>query len=255
MVEIAAGAKPDAIVIDAQHGLFDRQTLEHAVGAASRHAGVLVRTAENTAMAISQALDSGAEGVVVPLIELDHQAADAVAAARFPPQGHRSAGGVRPLSGDFAQYCAQANAHTVVGVMIETQRGVRNAAAIAHTPGIDFVLIGTGDLAMSLGVAPGDPRHEQACRTVLEACRAAHVPCAIFTGHAEAAIARRREGYNLVVVANDIDIVARGFSSAMKRFTQETASGVAGAQGGAMSADLLMMSPPPSPTAASRSST
>jgi hypothetical protein len=103
--------------------------------------------------------------------------------------------------------------------MIETQRGVRNAAAIAHTPGIDFVLIGTGDLAMSLGVAPGDPRHEQACRTVLEACRAAHVPCAIFTGHAEAAIARRREGYNLVVVANDIDIVARGFSSAMKRFT------------------------------------
>jgi kynurenine formamidase/2-keto-3-deoxy-L-rhamnonate aldolase RhmA len=240
VVEIAAGAKPDAIVIDAQHGLFDRQTLEHAVGAASRHAGVLVRTSENTPMAISQALDSGAEGVIVPLIELDHQAADAVAAARFPPQGHRSAGGVRPLAGDFAQYCALANAHTVVGVMIETQRGVRNAAAIAQTPGIDFVLIGTGDLAMSLGVVPGDPRHEQACRTVLEACRAAHLPCAIFTGHAEAAIARRREGYNLVVVANDIEIVGRGFSSAMKRFRQETASGVAGAQGEAMSADLLM---------------
>jgi 2-keto-3-deoxy-L-rhamnonate aldolase RhmA len=129
VVEIAAGAKPDAIVIDAQHGLFDRQTLEHAVGAASRHAGVLVRTSENTPMAIGQALDSGAEGVIVPLIELDHQAADAVAAARFPPQGHRSAGGVRPLAGDFAQYCALANAHTVVGVMIETQRGVRNAAA------------------------------------------------------------------------------------------------------------------------------
>ena len=239
VVEIAAGAKPDAIVIDVQHGLFDRQALEHAVGAASRHAGVLVRTADNTPVAIGQALDSGAEGVIVPLIEIDQQAADVVAAARFPPQGHRSAGGVRPLAGDFAQYCAQANAHTAVGVMIETQRGVRNAAAIAHTPGIDFVLIGTGDLAMSLGVAPGDPRHEQACRTVLEACQTAHVPCAIFTGNAEAAIARRREGYNLVVVANDIEIVARGFSSALKRFTQETASGVAGAQGGAMSADLL----------------
>jgi kynurenine formamidase/2-keto-3-deoxy-L-rhamnonate aldolase RhmA len=240
VVEIAASVRPDAIVIDVQHGLFDRQALEHAVGAASRHAGVLVRTAENTPVAISQALDSGAEGVIVPLIEIDQQAADVVAAARFPPQGHRSAGGVRPLAGDFAQYCAQANAHTAVGVMIETQRGVRNAAAIAHTPGIDFVLIGTGDLAMSLGVAPGDPRHEQSCRTVLEACQTAHVPCAIFTGNAEAAIARRREGYNLVVVANDIEIVARGFSAALKRFTQETASGVAGAQGGAMSADLLM---------------
>jgi 2,4-dihydroxyhept-2-ene-1,7-dioic acid aldolase len=91
VVEIAAGAKPDAIVIDAQHGLFDRQTLEHAVGVASRHAGVLVRTAENTAMAISQALDSGAEGVIVPLIELDHQAADAVA-----PHAFRRKGTARP---------------------------------------------------------------------------------------------------------------------------------------------------------------
>jgi 2-keto-3-deoxy-L-rhamnonate aldolase RhmA len=62
VVEIAASAKPDAIVIDVQHGLFDRQALEHAVGAASRYAGVLVRTAENTPVAISQALDSGAEG-------------------------------------------------------------------------------------------------------------------------------------------------------------------------------------------------
>jgi len=44
VVEIAASAKPDAIVIDVQHGLFDRQALEHAVGAASRYAGVLVRT-------------------------------------------------------------------------------------------------------------------------------------------------------------------------------------------------------------------
>jgi kynurenine formamidase/2-keto-3-deoxy-L-rhamnonate aldolase RhmA len=240
VLEIAANAKPDAIVIDAQHGLFDRQSIEHAVGAASRHAGVLVRTGENSPIAISQALDSGAEGVIVPLIEIDQQVADAVAAARFPPHGHRSAGGVRPLAQDFASYCAQANAYTVVGVMIETRRGVRNAAAIASTPGIDFVLIGTGDLAMSLGVAPGDARHEEACRTVLEACRAAHVPCGIFTGNAEAAIARRRQGYNLVVVANDIEVVTRGFASAMTRFTEETAPGVAGAKGGAMSAELLM---------------
>src|SRR5262249_51646561 len=102
-----------------------------------------------------------------------------------------------------------------------------------------FVLIGTGDLAISLGATPGDSRHEQACRTVLEACRAAHVPCAIFTGHAEAAIARRSQGYNLVVVANDVDVVARGFASAMQRFKQESAPH-SGAQGGTMSAELLM---------------
>jgi kynurenine formamidase/2-keto-3-deoxy-L-rhamnonate aldolase RhmA len=222
VLELAANAKPDAIVIDAQHGLWDRQSTEHAVAAASRYAPVLVRTAENSPIAIGQALDSGAEGVIVPLIETDAEAAAAIAAARFPPRGLRSAGGVRPLGGNFANYYAQANARTVVGVMIETQRGVHNAAAIANTPGIDFVLIGTGDLAISLGGFPSaDPRHEQACRTVFETCKAARIPCAIFTGTTEAAIRRRREGYALVVVANDIDIVTRGFSSAMNQFNQD----------------------------------
>jgi len=221
VLELAANAKPDAIVIDAQHGLWDRQTMEYAVGAANPHAPVLVRTAENRPIAIGQALDAGAEGVIVPLIETGEEAAAAVSAARFPPHGTRSAGGVRPLSRDFATYYAQANAGTVVGVMIETARAVQNATAIANTPGIDFVLIGTGDLALSLATFPTqDPRHELACRAVFDACKASGVPCAIFTGNIDDAIKRRHEGYGLVVVANDIDVVSRGFSSAMKRFSE-----------------------------------
>ena len=63
-----------------------------------------MRTADASPIAISQALDTGAEGVIVPLIETDTQAAAAVAAARFPPHGSRSGGGVRPLAHDFARY-------------------------------------------------------------------------------------------------------------------------------------------------------
>jgi kynurenine formamidase/2-keto-3-deoxy-L-rhamnonate aldolase RhmA len=229
LVEISGGAKPDAVVIDAQHGLWDRQTLEHAVGIIGHQTPVLVRTADSTPTAVSQALDSGAEGVIVPLIETDVEAAQAVAAARFPPQGSRSGGGVRPLMHDFPAYCASANERTVVGVMIETQRGVRNAAAIAATPGIDFVLIGTGDLALSIGCFPQvDGRHEEACRTVLESCRTAQVPCGIFTGNAEAAIKRGREGYDLVVVANDLEVVSRGFSTAMNQFNGKATTARAG---------------------------
>ena len=180
---------------------------------------MLVRTADNSAIAIGQALDAGAEGVIVPLIETDEQAAAAVAAARFPPHGCARPAACARSAAISRTTIAQANARTVVGVMIETQRGVHNAAAIANTPGIDFVLIGTGDLAISLGGFPNvDPRHEQACRTVFEACKAARIPCAIFTGRHGAAIKRRREGYALVVVANDIDVVSRGFSSAMTQF-------------------------------------
>jgi 2-keto-3-deoxy-L-rhamnonate aldolase RhmA len=221
VIELAAAAKPDAIVLDVQHGLWDRPTVEYAVGAGRRHAPVLVRTAENSPVAIGAALDAGAEGIIVPLIEDERQAAAAVAAARFPPHGVRSAGGVRPLSQSFADYYAQANANTVVGLMIETERAVQNAAAIAGTSGIDFVLIGSGDLAISLGTFPKpDDRHEQACRAVLEACKAADVPCAIFTNGIDAAIRRRREGYALVVIATDIDVLKSGFSSAVTRFNE-----------------------------------
>ncbi len=223
MIELAAQARPDAIIIDAQHGLWDRNTIESAIGIVSKTAPVLVRVAENSPLAIGQALDAGAEGVLVPLVETDLEAAAAVAAARFPPEGTRSGGGVRPLGSDFGAYYQSQLRRTVVGVMIETVRGVRQASAIANTPGVDFVLIGTGDLAISLGGFPHvDQRHEEACRTVQAACRAANVACGIFTGNVQDAKARRDQGYPMVVVANDVEIVAGGFKRAMAQFSGDT---------------------------------
>jgi 2-keto-3-deoxy-L-rhamnonate aldolase RhmA len=214
IIDLARAAQADAIVIDMQHGLWDRMSLEAAVGTARTGAAVLVRVAENSALAIGQALDAGAEGVIVPLVDDGLEAAQAVAAARFPPNGRRSGGGVRPLAGGFLDYYASANEHTVVGVMIETVRGVQNAAAIAQTPGVDFILIGTGDLAISIGGGDG----ADACRHVLQACRDAATPCAIYTPTADEAIARVREGYAMVVAANDIAVVMQGFGEAMLRF-------------------------------------
>ena len=225
LIELAGAAGADAIVIDVQHGLWDRSNLEAAVGAVAPATSALVRVAENTAIAIGQALDTGAEGVIVPLIEDGAAAAQAVAAARFPPQGHRSGGGVRPLASGFMDYCAIANERTVVGVMIETARGVENASAIARTPGVDFVLIGTGDLALSLGAAggknAGKTARDDACRKILQACRDAGIPCAIFTASVDDAVARVRDGYAMVVAANDIAVVTSGFGDAMRRFRKD----------------------------------
>lgn len=221
VLELAGAARPDAIIIDMQHGLWDRASLEHAVGIVPAGVSALVRVAENSAHAIGQALDTGAEGVIVPLIETDAEAAQAVAAARFPPHGKRSGGGVRPLAAGFMDYCAQANTHTLVGVMIETERGIHNVNAIARTPGVDFVLIGTGDLSLSLGIDDRlAERHAEACRTVFQACRAAGVPCATFTTSVRQAIDRAREGYAMVITANDIDVVASGFAGATQRFDE-----------------------------------
>lgn len=216
LVEIAARAGFDAAVIDLQHGLFDRMSTHLAVSALGA-VPVLARVAAVSAAAIGEALDSGAAGVLVPLVETAEQARLTVAAARFPPDGIRSGGGVRPLAGGFADYVRD-HGRPLIGVMIETVAGVENAAAIAATPGIDLVFIGTGDLALSIGCFPViDARHERAIETVRAACRDAGVPCGIFTTSVDAALNRREQGFAATVAANDIAIVASGFAAAADR--------------------------------------
>jgi 2-keto-3-deoxy-L-rhamnonate aldolase RhmA/NAD(P)-dependent dehydrogenase (short-subunit alcohol dehydrogenase family) len=218
VAELFADAKPDAVVFDLQHGLWDRSTLESAIGLVAPISTPVVRTADNSPHAISTALDAGALGVLVPLIETAEQAAAAVAACKFPPAGLRSGGGVRPLK-DFIGYGKAANDAILVGVMIETKKGVDNAAKIAKVPGVDLVFIGTGDLAFSLGTFPEfDDRHEAAIEKVDAACRAAGVACGVFTPYVTFALDRRRQGYQWVVLGSDIEIVHGAAKATASRF-------------------------------------
>ena len=106
------------------------------------------------------------------MVETAAQAAAAAAACHYPPKGHRSGGGVRPLH-DFRAYVGAASEAIAVGVMIETKLGVKNAAAIAAAKNVDFIFIGPGDLSLSLETTPGSEPHAKACATVLKACRKA----------------------------------------------------------------------------------
>ena len=218
VAEIAAEAGPDAVVFDLQHGLWDRLTLEAGIGLVRHRTSPLVRVARNSALEIGSALDAGAVGVIVPLVETAAQAAEAVAAARFPPDGARSGGGIRPLQ-RFTPYVAEARAHTFVAVMIETADGVANAAAIAATPGLDMVFIGTGDLSISLGLFPGGgPALETAIEAIKAGCAAAGTACGIFTLYASMARERRRQGFALTVLGDDGLLIGGALRSAVSGF-------------------------------------
>lgn len=219
-LEAADGANGGAaLVIDAQHGLWSRTGIEAAVGVVVGRMPVLVRVADHGATGIAQALDSGADGVIVPLIETAAQAAAVVAAARFPPEGGRSAGGVRPLKGGFGPYLDRARAQTVVAVMIETRAGLADATAIAATPGLDLVFIGTGDLALALGDEAPGAALEQACESIRTACAAAGVACGRFTGRPAEARSAVAAGYPVTVVSSDIHTVADAFRGAWEAYS------------------------------------
>ena len=218
IAEIAAEAAPDAIVFDQQHGLWDRVTLEAAIGLVRHRTSPLVRVARNDPLDIGTALDAGAVGVIVPLVETAEQARQAVRAARFPPHGARSGGGVRPLQ-RFMPYVAEATENTVVAVMIETADGLANAAAIAGTPGLDMVFIGTGDLSLSLGCFPaGGPSLEAAIETIAAACRTAGMACGCFTPYASLARERRRQGFALTVLGDDAMLLGAALRTATASF-------------------------------------
>ncbi|MFX1766467.1 aldolase/citrate lyase family protein [Paraburkholderia sp. A1RI-2L] len=209
MVEFAAQANPDALVIDLQHGLWERTTLEAAIGAVGTRVPVIARCAENSHSAISQALDAGAASVLVPLIETADDARRAVLAGRYPPVGKRSAGGVRPLRAGL-EAMRDADREVAIGLMIETAEGVENVETIAATPGVDYLFIGTGDLAMSRGTADSQVI-DRDCERVVRAASENGLPCGIFTGNARAVHQAFERGCRMAVSANDIDVVKQGF--------------------------------------------
>jgi len=211
LIEIA-GQSFNVGLIDLQHGLWDRQGAHLAIGVLDVPS--IVRSADSSHARIGEALDSGAAGVLVPAIENADQARAIVNASLYPSAGSRSGGGVQPLSRGFDQYYRRCR-EPVIGAMIESVEAARNAEAIARVPGIDFLFIGTGNLALSLGCFPQvDDRLEKECRAIFEACRRAEKPCGIFTGSAAWARQKLIEGYRAVVVADDVSIVRQGFAAA-----------------------------------------
>lgn len=190
LVEMIGCAGYDFVVIDTEHTLVDPQQLENMIRAAEAvgvtpfvrvgSAGSSVDTA-----AILRALDAGALGVVVPHVRTADDAAAAVRAARYAPEGMRSVNGGRvPGFGriDLAEYVALANREVMVVVMIEDAEGVEAIDGILAVPGVDLVLEGAADLSQAYGVTwqTRHPRVREALEDVADRCAAHGVSfCAI----------------------------------------------------------------------------
>ena len=107
---------------------------------------------------IKRALDAGAWGIVVPMVDTVEQARTAVAAAKYPPIGNRSlGGGLHSLNFDATsgEYFQRANDEILVVLQTESPRGIENAEAIYSLPGVDAIFVGPVDLRANLGSEDG----------------------------------------------------------------------------------------------------
>lgn len=152
----------DYVIIDVEHGPFTLTSIRACVEAlANTPSSVMVRTASGSDVEIKQVLDLGVDGVQIPSVSTPDEAASAVRAARYPPEGVRGIGAGRATRYglDTRRYLCSANASIAVVVMIEDRCGVDNAAAIAAVRGVDGIVIGPMDLSADLGVT-GELSHE-----------------------------------------------------------------------------------------------
>lgn len=159
--------------IDAEHGLFGRETVLDLIRACNVVGMVpVVRVPEINRSLILGYLDIGALGIVAPHVNTADDARALVEACRFHPLGKRGANTGRPgeygFTGMGNDYYRLANDAIIVDALVEEVTGIRNLDEILAVEGLDVVGIGPGDLSHTLGV-PGQQSHPEVVRMVAEA--------------------------------------------------------------------------------------
>lgn len=171
------GAGFDFILFDTQHSQVESKQLYTPIQALrGKKSTPLIRVSSNREDLICFALDAGARGIVVPMINTKEEASAMVRACRYSPLGDRSNAGERGDWGktkNYRDYLDTVNKELLIIPMIETQQAIDNIDEILSVPGIDVLLIGPSDLSIELGV-PLDYKcdtYQKGLDTISAACK------------------------------------------------------------------------------------
>lgn len=220
VAEITASACFDWLLIDGEHAPNDLRSIMaqlRVIEAAGTSA--VVRLPMGETWAIKQALDIGAQSLLIPFVETAAEAERLVRATRYPPQGNRGVGAALARASGFSaipDYMATADAQVWLGVQVETRRGLDALDRIAAVAGVDGVFIGPADLSADMG-HPGDSGHPEVQAAIADAIRriaaAGKAPGILWTDAAQAARALS-DGARFVATAIDVVTYARAIRAA-----------------------------------------
>ncbi|MHA6794587.1 HpcH/HpaI aldolase family protein [Pseudonocardia bannensis] len=202
----------DFVCIDTQHGLIGDDALLPMLQALdATGTPALVRVAGNDPVPVSRALDRGAAGVIVPLVNSADEARRAVAACHYPPRGARSFGPTRVTWGARAAATADGAEPPVCIVMVETPAAVEAVPAILDVAGVDAVFVGPSDLALGAGLPTGaqhgDPDYDALLSAIVGPCRDRGVPVGIYSASADHVHRFRGLGFSFFALLSDASML------------------------------------------------
>ncbi len=208
----------DWMLVDAEHAPIDAALLSQMVAAIAEADGPapLVRIPQVSVENVKVALDSGAFGVVAPMINTASEAVQFIQFSKFPPEGVRSFGSAYAglsMGLSMQEYLKAANAGTLCIIQIESRSALDHLDDIFSVPGVDLAFIGPVDLSISLGLEPlvenPHPLFAEALQTIQSAARAHHLPLGIYCSSGKAAAERIAQGFQFVNVASDVSVLTR----------------------------------------------
>jgi len=203
----------DWVWVDGQHGELgyqDTLAIVRACDLVGKPA--MVRVPSHEFGGIGLALDMGAAGVIVPVVDTPEQAKSVVKAAKFPPLGGRSYGGRRPIDLHGRLFSDTANEDTLCICQIESPEAIENADKIAAVPGVDALFLGPDDGMLRRGVKMNAPRNKETLgkdmEAVMNACRK-HGKIGVAVGMAaEMLKVCLSYGYHMIVSGGDVPFLA-----------------------------------------------
>lgn len=199
----------------------------HEAVAAIAACGVspVVRIAANEVHMVKRALDSGAHGILVPLLYTAEDAKRLVASAKFPPLGNRGFGSPFPMEKfnhtlSTTDYLQQANTALLTIVQIETAEALANVDAIAAVPGVDVLLIGPFDLGNNIGHPILDGIMHAELWGAIDRIQAAAVkagkPTGVYCTSGEQARVFAEKGFSMISVAADMIAIPAYMTQTLK---------------------------------------
>jgi 2-dehydro-3-deoxyglucarate aldolase/4-hydroxy-2-oxoheptanedioate aldolase len=231
IAELLAGAGFDWLFVDMEHGLLDFAVVQRMVQAVASVCPCLIRVAYNEPTLIGKALDTGADGIIVPHVTTAEEARAAVRAAKYPPTGARSIGVGRAqrYGRRLRESLLHDNSATLVVAQVEHADAIPQIDEVVSVRGVNAVFIGPFDLSASFG-KPGEvdaPEVQQAIGAIVSACAARSIPCGLFVGDGDGARRAFGEGHSLVCAATDTLLLGE----AAERLRATATAGGSGARG------------------------
>jgi 2-keto-3-deoxy-L-rhamnonate aldolase RhmA len=220
IAEIISDSGFDWVLIDMEHSSISLESVQNALQIMGDKILKIVRVPGNDEIWIKRVLDTGCDGILVPMVNSAAEALKVIQYSKYPLTGKRSVGLSRAHSfgPGFSNYVENANRDVVVMIQIEHREAVQNIDEILKVEGIDSVFIGPYDLSASMGLTGqlGHPEVRAAISLIRDKCRQEGMPYGIFGMTPDSLIPELKSGCTFLLCGVDTAILVDSYKGLIK---------------------------------------